>query len=71
MLEMGKGRNYIKSMKATKNWGSCACNCGSDIKAGDEFMIVSGSMYLRGHEAKATGMIPVIKRDEELPKETE
>ncbi len=56
-------------MKASKNWGSCACNCGRDIKIGDDFRIVSGSMYLRGHETKATGMIPVIERTKEEPPE--
>lgn len=56
-------------MKASKNWGSCACNCGRDIEAGDDFRIVSGSMYLKGHETKATGMIPIIERTKEEPPE--
>jgi hypothetical protein len=49
-------------IKATKNWGQCACNCGKMIETGMEFAMVSGSMYIRGHESKATGTIPVIKK---------
>ena len=47
---------------ATKNWGPCACNCGKMIETGSQFAMVSGSMYLRGHESKATGTIPAVKK---------
>ncbi|MBD3392007.1 MAG: hypothetical protein GF418_08035 [Chitinivibrionales bacterium] len=54
----------MKYIRATKNWGPCACNCGKVIGSGDEFAMVSGSMYLKGHESKATGMIPVVKKQD-------
>lgn len=53
----------MKYIKATKKWGPCACNCGKDIGPGDDFVMVSGSMYLRGHENKATGYISVVKKE--------
>jgi len=59
---------YMKYIKATKNWGPCACNCGKDIQSGDEFAMVAGSMYLRGHESKATGYIPVVKKEPKAKK---
>ena len=51
--------NYIT---ATKSWGACACNCGRMIECGSQFAMVSGSMYLRGHESKATTTIPAVKK---------
>jgi hypothetical protein len=37
-------------MKASKDWGPCACNCGESIRQDAEFVIVEGAMYLCGHE---------------------
>lgn len=48
-------------MKATRNWGPCACNCGRDIQPGDEFSMIEGAMYLRGHDEKATRNIPAVR----------
>lgn len=55
----------MKYITATKHWGACACNCGKTIETGSEFAMVSGLMYLRGHEGKATGAIRVIKKDKQ------
>jgi hypothetical protein len=52
----------MQYIKATKSWGQCACNCGKMIETGAEFAMVGGSMYLRGHDSKATGAIPVVKK---------
>lgn len=48
-------------MIASKDWGPCFCNCGKNISRGDEFLVVNGGMYLRGHEERATREIPAIK----------
>ncbi len=56
-------------MKASKNWGACACKCGKSICQGDEFVIIDGSMYLMGHQDRRTRQMPAIKpepkRDDE------
>jgi hypothetical protein len=50
-------------MKATKRWGPCSCGCGQEINAGDEFAIVEGSFYMKGHEERRTRQIKAIKPD--------
>jgi hypothetical protein len=37
-------------MTATKNWGACSCQCGQDITPGAQISVLSGEMYLFGHE---------------------
>jgi hypothetical protein len=37
-------------MKATRDWGPCACQCGSNITPGSEMVMFEGAMYLAGHE---------------------
>ena len=53
----------MRYIKATKNWGQCACNCGKVIGSGDLFAMVAGSMYLKGHEIKATGYVPLVRKE--------
>lgn len=47
-------------MIASKDWGPCACGCEEYVRKGDEFRMIAGCMYLQGHEARATRMIPAI-----------
>lgn len=54
---------YFVGMKATKRWGPCSCGCGQEINAGDEFAIVEGSFYMKGHEERRTRQIKAIKSD--------
>jgi hypothetical protein len=54
-------------MIASKDWGACFCNCGKNINRGDEFVVIGGGMYLRGHEGRATREIPIIAGNEPQP----
>jgi hypothetical protein len=37
-------------MKAYKDWGPYACNCGKFISKDAEFVIIEGTFYLSGHD---------------------
>ncbi|MBD3242431.1 MAG: hypothetical protein GF331_17710 [Chitinivibrionales bacterium] len=54
-------------MKATRNWGPCACECGKNIGPGDEMVMFEGAMYLAGHEkerrTRRMNAIPVEGKD--------
>lgn len=51
-------------MKATRNWGPCACECGKSIGPGDEMVMFEGGMYLAGHEKeRRTRRMNVIPTD--------
>jgi hypothetical protein len=47
-------------MRATRDWGPCACDCGKNIVPGEEMTIVEGQMYLIGHEERKTRQIQAI-----------
>jgi len=49
-------------MKATKNWGQCACECGKIIGVGEEMIILDGCVFLAGHEPQE-----IKKDDKEVP----
>lgn len=55
-------------MKATRNWGPCACECGKEITSGDEMVMFEGAMYLAGHESqRRTRTMAAVKRDAPPP----
>ena len=57
-------------MKATRNWGPCACECGKQIRSGDEMVMFEGSMYLKGHEqARRTRKMAAVKKNTPPPGE--
>ena len=56
-------------MKATKNWGPCACQCGKSITPGSKVVMFEGAMYLNGHEKeRRTRSMAAIRKDTVPPK---
>lgn len=52
-------------MKATKSWGSCSCECGKEIKTGDDMVMFEGAMYLAGHEKeRRTRTMAAVRRED-------
>ena len=38
-------------MKSSKCYGPCACGCGRTVSPGEEIEILSGEIFLFGHES--------------------